>query len=164
MVHWPSCKCNWKFSSFIYLLVQPIGNGSSGWFIDDTQDIEARDCASILSGLALGVVEVGGYRNYSIVDSLEGNKKKISITSYNFIFGVVSRAMLSNILFRGRLQQSPSSLSAPWKRSLLGRRFWFHLCIQLPLWDVHCHWLYWTASASCQTELLGPQIVYQSNV
>ena len=63
----------------IYLLVQPISNGSSSWLIDDTQNVQARDGSSILSGLALRVVEVGGHRNYSIVDSLKGNKDKISI-------------------------------------------------------------------------------------
>lgn len=62
----------------IYLFVQSISNGSSSWLVDDAQNIEARDCASILSGLALGVVEVGRYRNYSIVDRLKkGNKGKV---------------------------------------------------------------------------------------
>lgn len=56
--------------SLIYLFVQPIGNGSCSWFINDTKNIQARDGTSILSGLALGVVEVGRYRNYSIVDCL----------------------------------------------------------------------------------------------
>ncbi|TNN80114.1 hypothetical protein EYF80_009625 [Liparis tanakae] len=35
-------------------------DGSSSWFIDDTQNIEAGDCPSILSSLALRVIEFSG--------------------------------------------------------------------------------------------------------
>ena len=41
------------------LLVKTISNGSSSGFIDDTQDVQARNCAGILCGLMLQVIEVG---------------------------------------------------------------------------------------------------------
>lgn len=56
--------------SLVYLLVQTISNGSGCWLINDTQHIETRNGASILGGLALGVIEVGWYCDHSIVHSL----------------------------------------------------------------------------------------------
>jgi len=44
-----------RFTSF---LVKPIGDGSGGRFVDDTQNLETRDSARILRRLTLGVVEV----------------------------------------------------------------------------------------------------------
>ena len=58
-----------------YLLVQPVGDSSGGRLVDDTQDIEARDGAGILGGLTLRVIEVGGYSDHSIVDSLKETNK-----------------------------------------------------------------------------------------
>ena len=40
------------------LLVKTVSDGSSGRFIDDTEDVKARDDTGILGGLTLGVVEV----------------------------------------------------------------------------------------------------------
>jgi len=50
------------------LLVKAIGDGSGGGFVNDPKYIEAGDHASILGGLSLGVVEVGGDRDDSILD------------------------------------------------------------------------------------------------
>lgn len=41
------------------LLVETIGNGSSGGLVDDTEDVEAGDQPSVLGGLSLRVVKVG---------------------------------------------------------------------------------------------------------
>lgn len=41
------------------LLVQAIGNGSSGGLVDDTEDLETSNRTSILGGQTLRVVEVG---------------------------------------------------------------------------------------------------------
>ncbi|KAJ8425770.1 hypothetical protein Cgig2_014884 [Carnegiea gigantea] len=40
------------------LLVKTIGNGSSGWLINDTHNIQARNDSSILCGLTLRVIEL----------------------------------------------------------------------------------------------------------
>ena len=52
------------------LFVQTISNGSGGGLVDDTQDIKTGNNASILCGLALRVVKVGGNSDYSIVNGV----------------------------------------------------------------------------------------------
>ena len=52
------------------LLVETVGDGSSGGLVDDTEDVQAGDETSILGGLTLRVVEVGGNSDDSVVDSL----------------------------------------------------------------------------------------------
>lgn len=42
------------------LTVKTVGNGSSGGFVDDTENIETSDGTSILGSKTLRVVEVGG--------------------------------------------------------------------------------------------------------
>lgn len=43
---------------FATLLVETVGDGGSGGFVDDTEDLETGDGTGILGGLTLGVVEV----------------------------------------------------------------------------------------------------------
>jgi hypothetical protein len=40
------------------LLVQTVGNSSSGWLIDDPSNIEAGNDTSVLGGLPLRIIEV----------------------------------------------------------------------------------------------------------
>ena len=49
------------------LLVQAIGNRCSHWLVEGAQDIHARDRASVLGRLALGVIEVGRNSNDCVV-------------------------------------------------------------------------------------------------
>lgn len=51
------------------LLVETVSDSGSGRFVDDTQNVEARNKTSILGSLALRVVEVGRYGNDSIAHS-----------------------------------------------------------------------------------------------
>ena len=48
------------------LLVDAVGECSSRRLVDDAQDVEARNAARILRGLALSIVEVGRHRNHGI--------------------------------------------------------------------------------------------------
>ena len=52
------------------LLVQAIGQSSSGRLVDDTLDVEAGDLAGVLGGLTLGVVEVGRDGDDGVGDGL----------------------------------------------------------------------------------------------
>lgn len=57
-----------------YLFVQAVSNSSSSWFINDTEDVQARNGPCIFGCLALRVVKVGRHGHYSIRDGLqEGN-------------------------------------------------------------------------------------------
>ena len=55
---------------FVSLLVQTVGDGGSGRFVDNTKDVESRDGSSILGSLTLGVVEVGRNGDDSVLDFL----------------------------------------------------------------------------------------------
>jgi len=57
------------------LLVEAVGNSSSGRFIDNSENVETGNGSSIFSGLALGVVEVSG-NGY---DSIGDGSSKISL-------------------------------------------------------------------------------------
>ena len=50
------------------LLVDTIGNGSSGGLVDDAEDVEAGNETGVLGSLTLGVVEVGGDSDNGVVD------------------------------------------------------------------------------------------------
>ena len=54
----------------ILLAIQPIGQRGGGWLVDDAHDLEARDLAGVLGGLALRVVEIGGHRDDGLGDLL----------------------------------------------------------------------------------------------
>ena len=52
------CLCT--NSHFVFRLVHAIGQCSRGGFVDDAQNLKARDLSSVLGCLALRVIEVGG--------------------------------------------------------------------------------------------------------
>ena len=52
----------------LFLLIKPIGNGSCGRLINDSEDIKASDCSSVFGGLSLRVVEVSRHSDHCILD------------------------------------------------------------------------------------------------
>ena len=52
----------------VFLLVETVGEGRRGGFIDDAQDFETGDAAGILGGLALGIVEIRGHGDDGLRD------------------------------------------------------------------------------------------------
>ena len=52
------------------LLVKTVGNGSGGWLVDDSKNLDTSDLTSILGGLSLLIVEVSWDGNNSLVDFL----------------------------------------------------------------------------------------------
>ena len=59
---------NEDISFALVFLVESISNSSSSWLINDTSNIESSNGSSILSGLSLGIIEIGWYSDDSRVD------------------------------------------------------------------------------------------------
>jgi hypothetical protein len=88
------------------LLIKTVRDSGGGRLIDDTKDVETRNCTGILCGLTLRVVKVGGDRDNRICNSAT----KVD-----------------------RTRRSPSSSREPWTRFPLNRansKFgtWFANC------------------------------------
>ena len=49
-------------------IVEAVGNGGCGGFVDETQDVQASQLGSILGGLALCVIEIGWHRDDGAVE------------------------------------------------------------------------------------------------
>ncbi len=54
----------------VVVLVEPVRERGRGGLVDDAQDLEARDLAGLLGGLALGVAEVGGHGDHGLGDGV----------------------------------------------------------------------------------------------
>jgi hypothetical protein len=52
----------------VHLLVETVGNSGSGRLVDDTEDVHTSDSTCVLGSLPLGVVEVRGDSNDSVID------------------------------------------------------------------------------------------------
>ena len=52
------------------LLVETVSDSSSSGLVDDTEDVKTRDGTSVLGGLTLRIVEVGGDSDDGVVDLL----------------------------------------------------------------------------------------------
>jgi hypothetical protein len=52
------------------LLIKTVGNSSSSWLVDNSENVDSRDGTSILSGLSLRVIEIGRDSDDSILDFL----------------------------------------------------------------------------------------------
>ncbi len=57
-------------SLVLNILVQTVSNGSSGWLVDDSHDIESGNLTSVFGGLSLRVVEVSWDSNDCVLDFL----------------------------------------------------------------------------------------------
>mmetsp|Transcript_21879 Transcript_21879/g.44806 ORF Transcript_21879/g.44806 Transcript_21879/m.44806 type:complete len:171 (+) Transcript_21879:398-910(+) len=65
--------------------VQAIGDGRRCGLVYDTQHLEARDLARILSSLPLGVSEVGGHRDHGLLHALaqEGLRRRFHLDEHD---------------------------------------------------------------------------------
>lgn len=54
----------------LLFLIKSIGNSSGGGFINDSQNVDSSNDTSILSGLSLRIVEIGGNSDDGILDGL----------------------------------------------------------------------------------------------
>src|SRR5262249_20588195 len=64
---------------FVLLLVQAVGQGSSGRLINDAQDFQARDFSRVLGRVALRIVEVGRNGNDSLGDFLAQFRFRVAL-------------------------------------------------------------------------------------
>ena len=54
----------------IILFIEPVGYGSSGGLVDDSEDVYSSDGSCVLCGLSLAIVEVGWHSDHCVLDSL----------------------------------------------------------------------------------------------
>jgi NAD-specific glutamate dehydrogenase len=59
-------------------LVETVRDSSGCGFIDDTEDVQARDGSSVFGGLSLRIIEIGGDSDDSVVDTFS----KVRFGSY----------------------------------------------------------------------------------
>merc|ERR1719219_1605480 len=59
-----------RFGACTFFLVQTISDGSSSRFVDDSEDIEARNDTSILGSLSLRIIEIGWNSHNSVFHGL----------------------------------------------------------------------------------------------
>jgi hypothetical protein len=65
----------------IHLLVETIDDSNSGRLVDDTEDVHTGYDASVLGSLLVGVVEVRGKGNNSVVDGVTQVRLENSLVS-----------------------------------------------------------------------------------
>ena len=67
------------------LLVETVGDGSSGGLVDDTENVETSNLAGILRCLTLGVVEVGGDSDNGVAERMSQPTVLSIATSWNIL-------------------------------------------------------------------------------
>ena len=77
----------------LLILVEPESERRGGRFVDDALDLESRDLARVLGGLALGIVEIGGNGDHGFGDRfaqivLGGLLHLLEDEGGNFLWGV----------------------------------------------------------------------------
>ena len=96
-----------------HLLVEAVGDGSSGRLVNDTEDVETGDGTGVLRGLTMRVVELGGNGDNGVVDG--GTEVRLS----NFAHlaedhgGDLLRG-LQNQLDRRRKMKDRGHIRIPW--------------------------------------------------
>jgi hypothetical protein len=65
----------------IHLLVETIGDSNSGRLVDDTEDVHTSYVTRVLGSLLMGVVEVRGEGNDSVVDGVTQVRLENSLVS-----------------------------------------------------------------------------------
>lgn len=85
---------------FIVFLFKAIGQGCSGWFIDDTKNLKTSNPTGILGGSPLGVIEVSRHRNNGlgnlIVQKLGSIINKLPQNLYNIQFSTSCKGIINN--------------------------------------------------------------------
>ena len=114
----------------VLLLVQTVGQGSGGRFVDDALDFQAGDLAGILGGLALAVVEVGRDGDDRLGDRLTqiGFRIRFSLAR---IMAEISCGLYSRFGSTGSLTRASSAV--------LPRRIRDHLALVLDFFKAAPH-------------------------
>ncbi|CAA6666594.1 unnamed protein product [Spirodela intermedia] len=88
----PTTEVKDKYILLATLLIQTVGNGGGGWFVDYSGNIETGDHASVLGSLSLSIIEVRWRR-------WKGNHlSTIKITTASLIFFPRNASAVSFIL------------------------------------------------------------------